>query len=182
MNGNSECKPATSTSTSNRSINSSYKNELRYWNKTYLLMRMDDEGHIIGNHTFDHVELPKLTTTDKIINALYNIIPLMLSTIPLHLYILPYLKMEISNQNGMVMNTHESLGYNASEETKVYAVQALSRQVGNKQFCYFFKSPVLWNGGATAEIEYIIVMMTAEIEYMLSQGFKPVIMEECLWN
>ena len=114
----------------------------------------------------------------------------------IHLYILPYLKMEISNQNGMVMNTHESLGYNASvngkgwflwitlmeEETKVYAVQALSRQVGNKQFCYFFKSPVLWNGGATAEIEYIIVMMTAEIEYMLSQGFKPVIMEECLWN
>jgi len=31
---------------------------------------MDDEGHIIGNHTFDHVELPKLTTTDKIISVI----------------------------------------------------------------------------------------------------------------
>jgi len=76
-------------------------------------------------------ELPKLTSTDEIIIEKKKKLK-MLSTIPLvkkkkkkkkkkktqHLYILPYLKMEISNQNGMVMNTHESLGYNASVNGK----------------------------------------------------------------
>ncbi|KAG4086201.1 glycoside hydrolase/deacetylase [Neocallimastix lanati (nom. inval.)] len=152
-----------------------------------IIKRMDDEGHIIGNHTFDHVELPKLATTDEIISQMKQIEDALYATIgkkPAFMR-LPCLN---GNSNQTVMSTLESLGYNASVNCnadsmdyanggdKEYAVQALSKQVANNNSVISLNH--LLYGGATAE--NIIAMMTAEIEYMLAQGYKPVTMEECL--
>jgi peptidoglycan/xylan/chitin deacetylase (PgdA/CDA1 family) len=149
-----------------------------------IIKRMDDEGHIIGNHTFDHIKLG-LLSIDEIKNELLLVEDALFDVIgkkPAFMR-LPNLS---GGNNSTISETLESLGYNAMVNCNVdtkdyanggdkeYAVSALSEQLGNSIITL---NHLEYNN---ANATNIIELATAEIEYMLANGYKPVTMEECL--
>ncbi|ORX44473.1 glycoside hydrolase/deacetylase [Piromyces finnis] len=149
-----------------------------------IIKRMDDEGHTIGNHTFNHKDLTELSA-DQIMSemkqledAVYPIIgkkPVFMRP--------PY---GSGNGNEIVMNTLQSAGYKAAITWNVdpmdysnggdisYAIQVINEAKGQP----IITLNHLKYGGATKD--GIIALIKAEIEAMIANGYTPVTMEKCL--
>eukprot|EP00833_Pecoramyces_ruminatium_P012685 jgi/Orpsp1_1/1186717/evm.model.d7180000052762.1 len=149
-----------------------------------IIKRMDSEGHIIGSHTYSHDDLTSLAPEEiiedmqKIEDAVYNAIgkrPAFMRP--------PY---GSGNGDEKVMKTLKEFGINAACNWHIdpmdwdnkgdieYAKKVLGELKG--EGCITLNH--LQYNGSTAE--GIIALATAEIELMLSKGYKPVTMEECL--
>ncbi|OUM67282.1 carbohydrate esterase family 4 protein, partial [Piromyces sp. E2] len=151
-----------------------------------IIKRMNDEGHIIGNHTYNHVSLPGLTV-DEIKNEmklLENEVYRVIGKKPAFMRF----PNALGGSDKTVMSTLESLGFNAAVFWNVdtvdygnggdaeYAVSVIDKQAsaGNSLITL---NHLLYSG---ATKEGIIKLATAEIERILALGYKPVTMEECL--
>jgi len=160
------------------------KSENPEWSR--IIKRMDDEGHIIGIHTYNHKTLTGLTS-EEIINEMklleekiYNVI----GKKPL------FMRFPIGagGRDPVVMNTLESLGYNVSVLWNVdtvdyanggdidYALSVIDKQTSTGSSLITLNH--LLYGGATAS--GIVHLVTSEIERILSLGYTPVTMEECI--
>jgi len=151
---------------------------------TRIVKRMYDEGHLIGNHTFNHLNLSELSAEEitsemkQVEDAVYNAI----GKRPAFMR-LPY---GAGADVPTVMDTLAANGYNAAINWNVdtvdwgntgdieYAKKVITEQLGNP----IITLNHLHFDGITNE--NIVALASAEIEYLLSQGYTPVRMDECL--
>ncbi|ORX44660.1 glycoside hydrolase/deacetylase [Piromyces finnis] len=149
-----------------------------------IIKRMYNEGHLIGNHTYNHLDMSTLTAEEitsemkKVENALYNTIGVRPAFMRL-----PY---GSGASSPVVMDTLAANGYNAAINWNVdtvdwgnsgdieYSIKVITEQLGNP----IITLNHLQFEGATNE--RIVDLATAEIEYLLSKGYTPVRMDECL--
>eukprot|EP00833_Pecoramyces_ruminatium_P011788 jgi/Orpsp1_1/1185820/evm.model.c7180000095487.1 len=149
---------------------------------TRMIKRMYNEGHVIGNHTFNHLRLPD-QTEDVIRNEMKMIEDLLVKVIGKKP---AFMRLPYGASSPEVLNTLESLGYNAAVNWNVdtvdwgnegdidYAKKVITEKLGQP----IITLNHLMFDGATEE--KIVALATAEIEYILSNGYTPVTMEECL--
>ncbi|OUM63406.1 carbohydrate esterase family 4 protein, partial [Piromyces sp. E2] len=149
-----------------------------------IIKRMYDEGHVIGNHTFNHINLNEASIEDikneiqQITDAIYNVIGKKPAFTRL-----PY---GAGATNFTVLDTLQDLGYTAAVNWNVdtmdwgnegdieYSKKVITEQLGNPLITLNH----LAYGGAT--VEGIVALGRTEIEYILENGYTPVTMEECL--
>ncbi|ORY25135.1 glycoside hydrolase/deacetylase [Neocallimastix californiae] len=149
-----------------------------------IIKRMYDEGHVIGNHTYNHLNLVDLTP-DEIVNEMklvedpiYEIIGKRPAFVRL-----PF---GSGASEEKVMNTLESLGYHAAINWNVDTMDwdnTGSIDYSNKVITEKLGQPLITLNhlafdGVTKE--NIAALAEFEIQYILSQGYTPVTMDECL--
>ena len=151
-----------------------------------IIKRMDDEGHIIGNHTYNHTTLTGLSP-EEITNEMKLLEEKIYEVIGKKPLFMRF-PTGAGGRDETVMSTLESLGYNASVLWNVdtvdyanggdaeYAVSVIDKQSSTGSSLITLNH--LKYGGATAE--GIVELVTAEIERILSLGYTPVTMEECI--
>ncbi|ORX61210.1 glycoside hydrolase/deacetylase, partial [Piromyces finnis] len=151
---------------------------------TRIVKRMYNEGHVVASHTYSHNDLTSMSsqqiTADmqKLEDAVYKAVGVKPA------FMRPPYGSGNGNQN--VMNTLKNFGINAACNWHVdpmdwdnggninYAKQVLGKLNGEGVITLNH----LQYNGATAQ--GILDLSKAEIELMLSKGYKPVTMEECL--
>jgi len=148
-----------------------------------IVKRMDAEGHIVGNHTFDHKDLTTISADEisgqikQLEDAVFNAIgkrPAFMRP--------PY---GSGNGNQQVMSTLSSLGYTAGITWNIdpmdysnggdinYAKSVCSNATGG-----VITLNHLQYDGSTQE--GLLALINAEIETLVAKGYKPVSMEQCL--
>jgi peptidoglycan/xylan/chitin deacetylase (PgdA/CDA1 family) len=149
-----------------------------------IVKRMNNEGHIVGTHTYSHKDLTTLSyqqivdDMNKITNAVYTAIgkkPAFMRP--------PY---GSGNGNQNVKNALQAAGYTAAINWNVdpmdysnggninYAKQVINQAKGQP----IITLNHLKYGGATKD--GILALARAEIDTMIANGYTPVTMEQCL--
>jgi len=149
-----------------------------------IIKRMDSEGHIVGNHTYDHEDLTKLSA-DQIKSQMKQVEDKIFQAIGKRpAFMRPPYGSGSGNQN--VMNALSAAGYTAAINWNVdpmdysnggdinYAKQVINQAKGKP----IITLNHLKYGGATQD--GIIALAKAEIETMKANGYTSVTMEECL--
>ncbi|OUM61529.1 carbohydrate esterase family 4 protein, partial [Piromyces sp. E2] len=160
------------------------KSENPEWSR--IIKRMDDEGHVIGNHTYNHKTLTGLSP-EEITNEMKLLEEKIYEVIGKKPLFMRF-PTGAGGRDQTVMSTLESLGYNASVLWNVdtvdyanggdaeYALSVIDKQSSTGSSLITLNH--LLYGGATEE--GIVQLVTSEIERILSLGYTPVTMEECI--
>jgi len=149
-----------------------------------IIKRMYDEGHVVGNHTYDHEDLTKLSA-DQIKNQMKQVEDRIFKIIGKRpAFMRPPYGSGNGNQN--VMGALQAAGYTAAINWNVdpqdysnggdanYARQVINQAKGKP----IITLNHLKYGGAT--LNGILNLAKTEIDTMLANGYTPVNMEECL--
>jgi peptidoglycan/xylan/chitin deacetylase (PgdA/CDA1 family) len=149
-----------------------------------IIKRMDAEGHIVGNHTYDHVDLTTISA-DQIVSQMKQQEDLIYQAIGKRpAFMRPPYGSGNGNQN--VMNALQQAGYTAAITWNVdpqdysnggdsnYARQVINQAKGQPIITL---NHLKYQG---ASKEGILALARAEIETMKANGYKSVSMEECL--
>ncbi|ORX78780.1 glycoside hydrolase/deacetylase, partial [Anaeromyces robustus] len=149
-----------------------------------IIKRMDSEGHIVGNHTYDHQDLTGLSS-DQIISQMKQVEDRIFKIIGKRpAFMRPPYGSGNGNQN--VMNALQQAGYTAAINWNVdpqdysnggdanYARQVINQAKGQPIITL---NHLKYNG---ASQQGILNLAKTEIETMLANGYTPVTMEECL--
>jgi len=149
-----------------------------------IIKRMYNEGHTVGNHTYDHEDLTNLSS-DQIKNQMKQVEDLIYQAIGKKpAFMRPPYGSGNGNQN--VMSALQQAGYTAAITWNVdpmdynnggdanYAKQVINQAKGQPIITL---NHLKYNG---ATKEGILALARAEIETMLANGYTSVNMEECL--
>jgi len=148
-----------------------------------IVKRMDAEGHIVGNHTFDHKDLTTISPDEisgqikQLEDAVFNAIgkrPAFMRP--------PY---GSGNGNQQVMSALSSLGYTAGITWNIDPMDYSNGGDVNyaKSVCNNATGGVItlnhlqYNGSTQ---EGLLALINAEIDTLVAKGYKPVSMEQCL--
>ncbi|ORX75702.1 glycoside hydrolase/deacetylase, partial [Anaeromyces robustus] len=151
---------------------------------TRIVKRMASEGHVVGNHTFNHSDLTQLSP-DQIVNEMKQVEDAVFKAIGKRPAFMrpPY---GSGNGNQSVMSALQSAGYTAAVTWNVdpmdysnggdieYSKQVINQAKGKPIITL---NHLMFSG---ASKEGIIALAKAEIETMIANGYTPVTMEECL--
>jgi len=149
-----------------------------------IIKRIHKDGHIIGNHTWKHADLNKISKNEiieqmtKVEDVLYRYI----GKKPAFMR-LPY---GSGTNNPTVKETLESLGYTAGFQWNVdtndwkykgdveYALNAFKKEIGQPILSLnhvFYKDITK---------ERLLTLIEEEIKFMLDQGYTPVTADRCI--
>jgi len=149
-----------------------------------IIKRMDDEGHIIGSHTWSHLDLTTLSESEVVdeMTKLETIIEEAIGKKP------AFVRPPYGSGNGNIKlaKNLKSLGYSAAVTWNIdtmdwnnggdidYALEQFENNVG--------KAALSLNHVNYENIseESLLKLAEAEIDFMLGHGYIPVTMEKCL--
>jgi len=149
-----------------------------------ILKRIDAEGHIIGSHTWSHLDLTTLTESE-VVDEMTKLETLLEETIGKKPAFVrpPY---GSGNGNVKLARNLKNLGYTAAVTWNIdtmdwgnggdidYALEQFKGNLGNAALSLNHV-----NYGDITE-QSLLQLAEAEIDYMLGEGYIPVTMDECL--